>query len=211
VLQAWRSVGLAIRWSPRKTLRTEFHRDTSRLVQTRTHVKPPCRTAHKAEHGQRPGRARPSGLGWQPGLLARLPGGPGDLHPSTPPTRGGVRRRCRLNAQGPGCTANCTSICRTEQTAASSLPLHTSASAQYQAKRSCPNKTFGSLTDRVPIARSEGRHAPRGEAYTLATIKISHGLKMREGGEAGAEMARNSGSQLLLSSSHQVAVVHWRF
>jgi hypothetical protein len=32
-----------------------------------------------------------------------------------------------------------------------------------------------------------------------------HGLKMREGGEAGAEMARNSGSQLLLSSSHQVA------
>ncbi len=31
------------------------------------------------------------------------------------------------------------------------------------------------------------------------------GLKMREGGEAGSEMARNSGSQLLLSSSHQVA------
>ena len=37
--------------------------------------------------------------------------------------------------------------------------------------------------------------------------KKNHGLKMREpeGGEAGAEMARNSGSQLLLSSSHQVA------
>ncbi len=35
--------------------------------------------------------------------------------------------------------------------------------------------------------------------------KKKHGLKMREGGEAGAEMARNSGSQLLLSSSHQVA------
>jgi hypothetical protein len=126
----------------------------------------------KAEHGQRPGRARPSGLGWQPGLLARLPGDPGDLDPSTPPTRGGVRRRCRLSAQGPGCTAKCTSICRTEQAAASSLPLYTSASAQYS-KRGCPNKTFGSFTDRVPIARSEGRHAPRGEAHTLATITLA--------------------------------------
>jgi hypothetical protein len=39
----------------------------------------------------------------------------------------------------------------------------------------------------------------------IATPEKNHGLKMREGGEAGAEMARNSGSQLLLSSSHQVA------
>jgi hypothetical protein len=34
--------------------------------------------------------------------------------------------------------------------------------------------------------------------------------KRREGGEAGAERARSSDSQLLLPSSHQVAVAHWR-
>jgi hypothetical protein len=41
--------------------------------------------------------------------------------------------------------------------------------------------------------------------YGRTSKKSPHGLKMREGGEAGAEMARNPGSQLLLSSSHQVA------
>jgi hypothetical protein len=47
----------------------------------------------------------------------------------------------------------------------------------------------------------ETKHFIDGRAFSA----LDDGLKMREGGEAGAEMARNSGSQLLLSSSHQVA------
>jgi hypothetical protein len=42
---------------------------------------------------------------------------------------------------------------------------------------------------------------------------LKHGLPAvlhREGGEAGAERARSSGSQLKLPSSHQVVVAHWR-
>ncbi len=35
-------------------------------------------------------------------------------------------------------------------------------------------------------------------------------FKRRVGGEAGAERARSSVSQLRLSSSHQVPVAHWR-
>jgi hypothetical protein len=59
VLQAWRSVGLTIRWSPRKTLLTEFHRDTSRLVQTRTHVSPHAEQSTKQSMGSDQGARGP--------------------------------------------------------------------------------------------------------------------------------------------------------
>jgi hypothetical protein len=104
---------------------------------------------------------------------------------------------------------NCRVIADTPRSSSSSGSVHWRLQLDLSAVEFSPSSVLCRQAHRnaryAPQLAQNHRSGQVRSGLLLGRSKKNHGLKMREGGEAGAEMARNSGSQLLLSSSHQVA------